>query len=688
MRAIKILGYLAAGLVAVVMLGILAAALFFDPNKYKPDVERLVEQRTQRKLTLQGDLKLSVFPWLAVQMGPAQLSERTDAGQFGAQPFVSVQSARLSVKLLPLLRGQVEIGEVQLTAPSIRLITDTQGRHNWDDLTGSNTDASNAPANSGSVSATIAGIEIKSGDVILDDQLDKQRTALRKFSLQAKGIGSGKSFKLKSGFILEKNGITTAQLALAAQATVDLDNKRYTLDKLDTQIGWHRTGSAKDGLPLAVRAETVALDLAQQTLNVIGLKVNVGAAQMTGAVTGTEIVDAPKIVGHIALAPLALRELFKQLSIDVPLTRDAQVLKRASFESEVVATSTSLTLQKINLQLDETTARGEFAIVDFKATALRFNLDVDHIDFDRYLPPVVKAKTSTPAATASAPTPIPVDALRALNARGELRVGEAKFSGLKMSKLHIVVTARDGDVQIAPSQASLYGGAYKGEILLNVAGKQPRLAMNANAANVDFAPLLKDMLDAKRIAGRGNLNTKLTALGADMHAMMQSLNGTLDFKVADGAYEGMDLWYEIRRARALLRQQAIPQRVGAERTPFTTIQGTGAIHDGVLNNQDLNVATQYLKVDGKGTVDLVKSTMDYHLNARVLRIPADGSAGSEMQDLVDAEIPITATGALASPKVRPDIEGYVKGRAKEEVKKETDKLKQKLQDKLKDLLRG
>jgi AsmA protein len=372
----------------------------------------------------------------------------------------------------------------------------------------------------------------------------------------------------------------------------------------------------------------------------------------------------------------------------MPATRDAQVLNSLSFESDVALTSATATLQKMKLQLDDTTALGELAIADFKTRAVRFDLDVDRIDFDRYLPPVAQVPASAAAPKESAPTPIPVDTLRMLNARGKLRVGEAKFSSLKLSKVRIDLVARDGDVQLAPVQATLYGGTYQGDIALNVVGKQPRLALSAHAAKIDFAPLLKDMLDMKRISGHGSLNAKLGAVGADTHAMLQSLDGTLDFNVADGAYEGMDLWYEIRRAKALLKQQPIPERTGAERTLFTAIQGTGVVHDGVMSNQDLNVAMQYLKVDGKGLVDLVNSTMDYRLNARVLRIPAQDPQAGEMQELVDAEIPITAKGPLASPKVRPDIEGYAKARAKQEVKKETDKLKDKLQDKLRNLLRG
>ena len=112
--------------------------------------------------------------------------------------------------------------------------------------------------------------------------------------------------------------------------------------------------------------------------------------------------------------------------------------------------------------------------------------------------------------------------------------------------------------------------------------------------------------------------------------------------------------------------------------------------DGVLTNNDLNVAMQYLKVTGQGTVDIPQSALDYRLVATVLKIPREGAAAQE-QDLVDAQIPVKVTGALTDPKVRPDIEGYLKGQVKEKLDEEKEKLeekvKEKLGDKLKDIFR-
>jgi AsmA protein len=92
-------------------------------------------------------------------------------------------------------------------------------------------------------------------------------------------------------------------------------------------------------------------------------------------------------------------------------------------------------------------------------------------------------------------------------------------------------------------------------------------------------------------------------------------------------------------------------------------------------------------VTGQGKVDVPNSTLDYKLVANVLKIPPEGADAAQMQELVDASIPVKITGTLSDPKVRPDIEGYVKGKVKERVEEERDKVEQKIKDKLGDKLK-
>src|SRR5690606_22624517 len=132
---------------------------------------------------------------------------------------------------------------------------------------------------------------------------------------------------------------------------------------------------------------------------------------------GKEILDAPVLEGPLKLDQISLREWLPKLGVEVPVTEDPEVLKRLSFSSKVALTKTSAELNDIVLQLDDTTAKGMLGVADFDAMALRFDLNVDRINADRYLPP----PTEEPAEKGEEPpTEIPVDALRSLNARGQL----------------------------------------------------------------------------------------------------------------------------------------------------------------------------------------------------------------------------------------------------------------------------
>src|SRR4029079_13538795 len=128
MRPLRIVAYVAAGLIGLIVIGLILVVMFVDPNDYRDCIQRIVKEKTGRELTLSGDLKLSVFPWVALEAGPATLG---DAPGFGPEPFVSIQEARVRVRLLPLLRGKIEVGNVKLDGARIRLITDESGRENW-----------------------------------------------------------------------------------------------------------------------------------------------------------------------------------------------------------------------------------------------------------------------------------------------------------------------------------------------------------------------------------------------------------------------------------------------------------------------------------------------------------------------------------------------------------------------------
>jgi AsmA protein len=723
MRPVKIAAYVVGALLALVVLLLVGVVLFVDPNDYRDDIERVVERETGRQLTLGGELKLAVFPWLALETGPASLS---DAPGFGDEPFVSLQNARVSVRLLPLLGGNVEIGKVSLTGARIRLLTDSQGRNNWADL--GKKDAAEAPTTEPGAAQlpTIAGLEIKDAAITVDDRQADSRRVIRDFNLQTGRLRSGEPFDLKLDLIFDQDASLSVKVHVATTVTADLERNAHRLaqpeidvtisgpgypaegvpvqiraDSLSTDIGrelhqlngfkltttWKGDGLPAAGVPVALTAKELTANLAAQTLELVELQADVAGAKLSGALKGEEILDAPRIGGPLRLEPVAPREWLPKLGIELPKTRDAEVFKRLSFASNVAVTKTSAELQDVNLQLDDTTAKGSLGIADFASKALRFDLNVDRINADRYLPPPVDAPVAAAKTDKEPPANIPVETLRNLNARGQLQVGEAVFADIKFTKLRLGVNARDGKVRFNPSEASMYGGQYRGDIGIDATTDVARVSLDEHLSGIDFAPLFSDLFETKRVSGKGSANIKLNGSGRNTDDIVKTLAGNLDFAVANGAIEGADLWYEIRRARALLKQQAAPERAGPVRTEFSALKGTGVMQNGVLTNNDLDVSLQYLKVTGQGKVDVPNSTLDYKLVANVLKIPREGADAAQLEDLVDASIPVKITGTLSDPKIRPDIEGYVKGKVKERVEEERGKVEQKIKDKLGDKLK-
>lgn len=722
MRFLKIVAYAIGGLVALLVLAAVLIVLFVDPNDYRDDISAAVEQKTGRKLTLAGDLKLSVFPWIALETGAATLS---DAPGFGDEPFVSIESARVSVRLWPLLRGHLEVGKVTLKGARIRVITDASGRENWADL-GERNRTGPAPTGEPVRIPTIAGLEITDAAVTMENRQDRTRRAVRDFNLETGRFESGQPFALKAGFVFDQDAALSVKVHLATTVTADLERNNhrlaepeidvtvsgqgyppegvpvkirakslsadigrsvYQLDGLQLTTRWKGDGFPAAGVPVEVQAQQLAANLADQTLQLTELVAVVADARLSGELRGQEILDAPRIEGPLRLDPVSPREWLPALGIQLPQTRDPAVFKTLSFASNVKASRSSADLEDVKLQLDDTTATGSLGVANFDTRALRFNLDVDRINADRYLaPPTPEAQQKAAKQDKQPPSEIPVEALRNLNARGELRVGEAVFSGMKFSKLRLALTARDGKVRLNPAEASMYGGTYRGDIGVDASSDVARVSLNEQVSGVNFAPLLKDLLNKQQFSGKGSASIKLTGTGRNSEELLKTLDGNVDFNVADGAFEGTDLWYEIRRARAVLKQQPVPERgAGPARTTFETLKGSGVMANGVLATNDLDASMQYLRVTGKGTADVPQSVLDYQLQATVLKIPREGADSSQMQDMVDAQIPVRVTGTFAEPKVRPDIEGYVKGRAREEVKKQEQKLKDKLGDKLKDL---
>lgn len=239
------------GLLALVAAAVAYIALTFDPNSYKPQIIQAVKDSKQRTLKLDGDIKLRFFPSIGASLGKVSLSEfQSD------QEFVSVESASVSVKLLPLLSRQVVVDEVAVSGVRARFIKYRNGKTNLDDLLGK--EAVPAAPASAAAAATGAPMRFDIASVLLDktelsyrDEATGARYSVQDLSLKSGRIANGVPTRIDfAAHIRSDKPALDIVAKVSTILTFDLEKNQYQVQGLILQAD----GAALDITGLTVKA--------------------------------------------------------------------------------------------------------------------------------------------------------------------------------------------------------------------------------------------------------------------------------------------------------------------------------------------------------------------------------------------------------------------------------------------------
>lgn len=383
--------------------------------------------------------------------------------------------------------------------------------------------------------------------------------------------------------------------------------------------------------------------------------------QLNLAGNGNPAAAEPALAGRLELRDINPRMLLTALDSAVATT-DPAALSRLSGSSRWRLGSRFLELTEMSWQLDSSRLTGSMAVKDFDDPDSRFELALDQINLDSYLAP-----ESETAAEESADTQIPTDLIRELKLAGQLTAGSLTVMKMQLQNLQAGVNAANGVLRLEPLRASVYGGSYQGSIVIDATGPESQLTMDQQLSAVQIGELLQTLVDSDRLAGSLSLQLKGSGSGNTQSELLKALGGDFSFNLGDGVYHGMDIVYEIQNAQALVKRAAAPDLPNRMETPIRTLSFTGRMVDGVLGSDDLKAEIPYLSLGGKGGVNLVERTLNYQLNAQVLKT-ADSAPGSQLQSLVGSVIPLTIKGPMSKPKVGVDLQGLIFENVKEQAR--------------------
>lgn len=684
---------------AIVLLLIIAICILpfvIDPNDFKPEISAVVKDKTGRELVLDGELKLSLFPWTGVTTGKIALS---NAPGFETQPFATIEESDIQVQLLPLLSKKIEISRIVLKGLALNLVRNKQGISNWDDLAGSK-DTKNVASAAiagkqdqqptlavASPVFTIGDISIENAKINWNDLQAEQHIEITDLSLNTDKFAYDEPVGIAVSLsALNTGSKTTQSIKLNTELSVNEQLNIFVLRHSDLQLTSSGETVPGKSLTTALTVADVALDMTQQTAKIYGLQLKSGDVTLSAEITGTNIKDKPSFQGPVTVAPFNPAKVMQQLNIALPVMQDANALTKLALNFDLAATADSADLQNLVMTLDDTQIKGSAGIKDFALPAIGFLLDIDALDLDRYLPPTDKSSKpiASPAVLlAVGASALPVETLKKLNADGSLTLGKLKVNGLAMQDIRINLSAKNGAVTTQQSVKQFYQGSYSGNLSMDAHGDKSTLAASEKIDHVQIEPLLKDYRGEARMSGIVNASAQLQGQGHKIDELKATLNGQLSFLFKDGVIKGFNLQRIIDQGKALINGSAMPSDNKNDQTLFSEMSGTATIANGLIQNNDLVGKSSKVRVDGKGNVNLNSEALDYKIDAKLL----NGDETAAEPDQVKGAVAINITGTLSKPSYTIDIESLLTDKNKAKIEKLINKVDKKLGPGLGDLLK-
>lgn len=630
MKALKWLLIIGGGLLALVIAALLLIPMFVDVEKYKPEIEKQVSSAIGRPFAIGGRLKLSLFPWAGVAFSDLRLGSPPG---FREKDFLLVKSFDVRMKLLPLLSREVQVQRFVIEEPKIVLERDRAGRGNWEgwgapqEKAAPKTDVPPAPRGpvQGLPLKTLAVGEfaVRNGSIIFIDQASGSRQEISDLTLELKDVSLDRPIRFIIAAVKDKMPVS-----------------------VEGQVGPVGPEPGKGKVPLDVSVK------AFKELNV-SLKGHV-----------QDPMAGPQFDLALAVDSFSPRKVFAALGSPFPVaTTDPEALNRVGLKSKIQGGTQQVRFGDGILDLDESKLNFSATAKDFSKPDLAFDLNLDKINLDRYLPPpsekgAAEAKKDQPAESKKTDyTP-----LRKLVLDGKVRVGTLTAKGMTIQDINLKVTGRNGVIQMDPLLANLYKGTLSATAALDVRQDAPRSNLSLQTKNVQAGPLLRDFLKKDLLEGAANVEATLSMVGDAPERIKRSLNGKGQIVFANGAIKGIDLAGMVRNVASSF---GVAQQ-GAEkpRTDFSELNAPFTIADGVVNTPGTSLASPLLRVLATGKANLVDESLDLRVEPRVVATLKGQGDTKERSGIM---VPVLVKGTISSPSFQPDLKGMLEKGLRERV---------------------
>jgi len=618
--ALKWTAVVVAALIVIVIGALLIIPNFIDANRYKPDIEKFVLEATGRTLSLSGDIQLSLFPWVGVSLSDLRLG---NPPAFAEKNFLTLKSFDARVKLWPLLSKQVEMDRWVINEPRLVLVTNKDGISNWNfgarPTPGKPPVATEAPPETGLpiASLRVGELSVQNGQIVMIDHGQDSRHEISGLNAALRDVSFDRPVRL----------------TLSAA----VNRKSFSAEGRFGPVG---KNLGEGCIPIELTADAF------------------GQLQLKVRGTLENLLVAPRARIEVEVPEFSLRRLFAEIGQPLPPSADAEVLGRVSFKAGVTADAKAAAISDAVLVLDDSKLNFTAHAARFAKPAIDFDLHLDHIDLDRYLPPKAAAGADAPAASPREKTEY--RPLRRLVLNGNAKIGQLTVAHARVEDVNVKIAAKDGVFSLDPFSTRLYQGTADGKATVDFKGDRPVAEVQLDLDNVQANPLLKDVVNKDFLEGSARARIALAMRGEDPARIKQTLDGKGRLTLSDGSIVGVDLANMVRNVKAALDGEVKTGR--KPRTDFAELIVPFTIDNGVFHTPETTLKSPLVRLLASGKADLVRETLDFRVDSKVVgTIKGQG----EQKERAGMGVPIIVSGTFASPSFRPDVESLAKDRLKQ-----------------------
>jgi AsmA protein len=587
----KRLAIAAAALIAAALVVLIGFAAFLPAASVRDAIKAEIRAVTGLDPVLGDDVSLSLFPSGSVRFHNVRL-----ANEAAGDPVVTADELIARLRYFPLLAGHIEIADVTLVRPVIKVAFSATGESNWSGLISSLARALQPHSDR---TASFSEIGIQNGTVIVYDGGSDATERLEGVDFQVAWPSISRSFGANGHF------------------------------------SWHNE---------KVEASLTLSDfLAALTGERSGLKVRLASVPLTLAFDGAAS-DEPtlKIQGTLGVEASSLREALRWIGNDkLPFGGFGRFALRA--QSDIGGRVAALS--NVNVELDGNSAEGALTISADPHRLVQGTLAADALDLTPYVSGIrLQARNERNWNQ----LPITLDGFNDLSLDLRLSAANIKISSARLGRTAVAATMRDGKINITIGESQAFGGLAKGNLGLANAAGGVAVTSHMQFADVDLDNCLGQVFGLHRIEGRGTLTVNLDGAGDSVLAVTHALNGTASLNAGSGALTGINIEQLLRRLERRPLSGSGDFRSG--RTPFDQLAINLKVNQGVVSIDDMRIVGPSVRLAVSGQASVPTRDLD-------LKGVATLVSSTTTDEFV---LPFVVQGPWDDPLMLPDAQSLIR----------------------------